>query len=69
MKTVAVMLLAGASVFAAPTFNHDNDFSGLNPRQAQRIRAAITMFDKNHNGKLERDEREAFMKALGEMIR
>jgi hypothetical protein len=53
MKTVAVMLLAGASVFAAPTFKHDNH----------------AMFDKYHNGKLEPDEREAFMKALGEMIR
>jgi hypothetical protein len=46
-----------------------NDFSGLNPRQAERIRAAMAMFDRNHNGKLDPDEREAFMKAIGAMIR
>jgi hypothetical protein len=46
-----------------------NDFSGVNPRQAERIRDAIAMFDKNHDGKLDPDEREALMKAIGAMIR
>jgi len=46
-----------------------NDFSGMNQRQAERIRAAMAMFDRNHNGKLEPDEKEALMKAIGAMIR
>jgi mono/diheme cytochrome c family protein len=46
-----------------------NDFSGINPGQAQRIRAAMTMFDRNHDGKLDPEEREALMKFLAGAIR
>ena len=41
----------------------------MNQRQAEGIRAAMAMFDRNHNGKLEPEEKEALMKAIGAMIR
>src|SRR5438270_13968632 len=46
-----------------------NDFSGVNQRQAERIRAAMAMFDRNHNGKLDPDEREALIKFIEGSIR
>ena len=45
------------------------DFSGLPPRQAEMLRMGMTMFDKNHNGKLEPEERDAFLQFVGTQIK
>jgi mono/diheme cytochrome c family protein len=46
-----------------------DDFSGLPGRQVEMLRQGIILFDKNHNGKLEPEEREAFMKVIRTQIR
>ena len=43
--------------------------AGMNRRQMERLRKAIPLFDKNHNGKLEPEERAALLDAIGAGIR
>ncbi len=40
------------------------DFDGLTRRQAEMLLAGVVMFDKNHNGKLDPDERAALMQFI-----
>jgi Ca2+-binding EF-hand superfamily protein len=47
----------------------DDDFSSLNRQQAANLRRAVTMFDANHDGKLDADELAALMKFLQGMVR
>ena len=41
---------------------------GMNPRTMERLRQAIPLFDANHNGKLEPEERAAMMKAVAGIL-
>jgi mono/diheme cytochrome c family protein len=45
------------------------DFSLLGRAQVQQIQAAIAMFDKNHDGKLDAEERQALLKFIGGVLR
>jgi hypothetical protein len=47
----------------------NNDLSALGGRQEERIRAAIALFDRNHDGKLDAEERAALMKFIEGFIR
>jgi hypothetical protein len=46
-----------------------DDFSALPARQAQMLKMGITMFDKNKNGKLEPEEKEALMQFIRTQIK
>ena len=46
-----------------------NDFSGLPARSAEGIRRAVAAFDRNHDGKLDADEREALRRFLAGLVR
>ena len=46
-----------------------DDFSSLNRQQAANLRRAVAMFDANHDGKLDTEERAALMNFLKGMIR
>jgi len=46
-----------------------DDFSGLNSRQAASLKTAMAMFDANHDGKLDAEERAKFMKFIDGYIK
>ena len=46
-----------------------DDFTGLSPKLVENIRGAMAMYDTNHNGKLEPDEREALMKFIAGFVK
>jgi mono/diheme cytochrome c family protein len=46
-----------------------DDFSALNPRQAATLGTAMKMFDSNHDGKLDAEERARFMKFIEQYIK
>ena len=46
-----------------------DDFAGLNQGQAARLRTAMAMFDTNHDGKLDAEERDRFMKFIDPYIK
>ncbi|HEY1339710.1 MAG TPA: hypothetical protein VGF59_19490 [Bryobacteraceae bacterium] len=45
-----------------------DDFAGLPPRQVEMLRTGVTMFDKNHDGKLDDEERAAMMAFISKMM-
>jgi hypothetical protein len=42
-----------------------DDFSGLPARQAEMLRMGVAMFDRNHDGKLDPEERAALLQFIG----